>query len=575
MESFRPMNIRNMLRYVRCLRLALILGLPSVVHAGMIDIDRPIAVAPDRGIALFSFTLSTEFQSGTTLQWRQVGTVGDDAEKGEVTLYTGRLLGNEELMASPYRRAGRLVGLDLPPGTYEFYQFRASQNRNLVSAKQDFSRKFVVEAGKINYVGNFDLLTGEGDFGGGRLLLALVTGIFTNALTAYPTLLDRADIDLPLFLAKKNGLAADAIARRVMMDEADSAMLALAQTLRAKAESGDSEAQFLWMVALARGWTILPDERRVKVFDGRDAWPALARQLAAKGVPGAATYLGMRHDLALAKMTSLAGIYATDDPGIALQNYLVDAARYQEGALAGAVRLLKNDRSNDPDAAHLSSVLKKRLDSLRTLSPESLPYGGETARAALRQYINTSPPKYFAVSISGAYGASSGDAPSMKLALDACNATSPTPPMSCRPYAAYSGRRWNACPPELASAKSLEAPPETGLGDVADASRLPAVLDESGRQAYPKFLDLAFPRAFAVSDQGAFGMAAGDCQAAFRALEACARTNRGNCSLWAVDDQIVRGTADAAFSKAEQRLLGLLNDQAKQNLTLSANEGSR
>ncbi len=350
-------------------------------------------------------------------------------------------------------------------------------------------------------------------------------------------------------------------------------MLASAEALRTRADQGDPEAQFTWMVALAQGWAILPDQRRIKVFDGRDAWPALANRLVSQGIPGPATFLGMRHDVALAKVALLAGIYATDDPTLALQNYLIDAARYQDAALAGAVRLLKN-RSDNPDSARQLAVLSRRLDSLRTLSPESLPYGNDATRTALRQYIETSPPKYFAISMNGTYGASSGDNPSMKAALEACNAANTDPATPCRPYAAYSARRWNACPPEMMSAKAIEAPPETGLGDVADTSRLPAGLDESARQAYAGFLNFVFPRAFAVSEQGAFGVAAGDCQAAYRALEACTRANRGKCSLWAVDDQLVHGASDAAFSKAEERLLGMLPSQGKRNLALKADEDS-
>lgn len=543
--------------------LTLLFSLPG--FADKLDLSQPIALRPERGVALFSFTLSSELQAGTTLSWRAVRKADEVQESGDVTLGTTGWLKNEELAKTPHRKQGALFGLDLPPGTYEFYQFRSNGHQRTVSAKEEFSRKFVVEAGKINYIGNLDLLTGENDFGGGRLLVAFIFGIFTDAFTTYPTLIDRSDVDLPLFIAKGNGLTAEAIASRITLDDADSAMLATVEALRTRAEGGDRQAQYTLLVALARGWAALPDQRRIKIFDGREAWPALAATLSAQGVPGAATYLGMRYDATYAKAASLAGIYEKDDPALALQNYLIDAARYQQDAIAGAKRLLKSRTDDKPENARQLAMLDSRLDGLRTLSTDSLPYGDGTTRAALQHYGELSPPKYFALSKGGAHGTSSGDKPSMKAALEACTAANPDPATPCQPYAISSRKLWNACPPEMLSEKNMQAPPYTGLGDVSDTGKLPQALDEVARQAYGSFLKLAYPRAFAVSEQGASGVAAGDCQAAYRALLACTQAGRGNCRLWAIDDQIVSGTADAALIEAEQKLLGVVAAESGQN----------
>jgi len=59
----------------------------------------------------------------------------------------------------------------------------------------------------------------------------------------------------------------------------------------------------------------------------------------------------------------------------------------------------------------------------------------------------------------------------------------------------------------------------------------------SGKAAYAKFLEMALPRAFAVSSKGGFGLARGD-YAAGRALGNCQRF--GNpCALYAVDGDVV------------------------------------
>ena len=79
------------------------------------------------------------------------------------------------------------------------------------------------------------------------------------------------------------------------------------------------------------------------------------------------------------------------------------------------------------------------------------------------------------------------------------------------------------------------APPPSGFADLADQSRVPA--GAAGKAAYAKFLDMAAPRAFAVSTRGGYGMARGD-YAVGRALGNCQRF--GNpCKLYAVDADVV------------------------------------
>ena len=78
-------------------------------------------------------------------------------------------------------------------------------------------------------------------------------------------------------------------------------------------------------------------------------------------------------------------------------------------------------------------------------------------------------------------------------------------------------------------------PPPSGFAGIADQNRVPA--GAAGKAAYAKFLDMAAPRAFAVSTRSGYGMARGD-YAVGRALGNCQRF--GNpCKLYAVDADVV------------------------------------
>ncbi len=81
----------------------------------------------------------------------------------------------------------------------------------------------------------------------------------------------------------------------------------------------------------------------------------------------------------------------------------------------------------------------------------------------------------------------------------------------------------------------VKAPPPSAFAAI-DATAAPPV-GTSGKAAYAKFLEMALPRAFAVSSKGGFGHARGD-YAAGRALGNCQRF--GNpCALYAVDADVV------------------------------------
>ena len=86
--------------------------------------------------------------------------------------------------------------------------------------------------------------------------------------------------------------------------------------------------------------------------------------------------------------------------------------------------------------------------------------------------------------------------------------------------------------------RSKDAPPSTGFAPLDDASRLPYVKDEVKSDGYQKFLNSDIPRAFAISPSGTWYWRKGP-DAPKQALEACQKTSRTPCRLYAVDDAVV------------------------------------
>ena len=81
----------------------------------------------------------------------------------------------------------------------------------------------------------------------------------------------------------------------------------------------------------------------------------------------------------------------------------------------------------------------------------------------------------------------------------------------------------------------VKVPPPNTFAAIDATASVP--VGASGKAAYAKFLEMALPRAFAVSSKGGFGLARGD-YAAGRALGNCQRY--GNpCALYAVDADVV------------------------------------
>ncbi len=92
--------------------------------------------------------------------------------------------------------------------------------------------------------------------------------------------------------------------------------------------------------------------------------------------------------------------------------------------------------------------------------------------------------------------------------------------------------------PQYARAKRMSAPAPSGFASVDDAEKLPHV-PQAGRDGYRAFLQRPTPRAFSIAPSGAWGWAHGGEDPLQRAQDNCNRKGKGDCRLYAVDDQTV------------------------------------
>ncbi|MFN7835721.1 MAG: dienelactone hydrolase family protein [Burkholderiaceae bacterium] len=99
------------------------------------------------------------------------------------------------------------------------------------------------------------------------------------------------------------------------------------------------------------------------------------------------------------------------------------------------------------------------------------------------------------------------------------------------------------------SGSSQSRPAGSGFARIDVADKLPFLRD-NGRIAYSVFLKHKAPRAFALSDSGAWGWAAGDDESLQRALHNCNRYSKQACRLYAVDDEVVWRENSVAIQQA-------------------------
>lgn len=92
--------------------------------------------------------------------------------------------------------------------------------------------------------------------------------------------------------------------------------------------------------------------------------------------------------------------------------------------------------------------------------------------------------------------------------------------------------------PEYASPPPMAIPAATGFADVTEIEKIPH-LGETGREGYKNFLSKQLPKAFALSEAGGWGWAAGGEDPLQRALDYCNKRSKRECHLYAVDDKVV------------------------------------
>lgn len=553
------------------LRLALCacaLMLPLAACAGDVNLEKPVEIQPGKGVAVFSITLHGAIQTSSSVKWREIK---EDKRmpvnwNGSISLVRGSLFGTEELSKSPRQVWGRLAALMLPPGVYEFYDFNSDQlegqggggqRLTLFHARRPFSRKFNVEAGKIQYVGNLDIHEGPIFSTTGGLMAGVFLGMFGAQVEVFPSLLDMGDADIPLIIAKGNGLNAADIARNVAADEDDRHTQALFDDLRNKVKQGDIHAQRRLLLGLQKGLVMTESGEEFKVQKDSELQREIAGKLSAKQVSGGDYALVILKEplLVNGQMDAL----PTDGDGQKLlDEVLADARRYYSPAMYLAFRMYGRGLPGVQEDQKQSSLWWKRYRSMTERSSKFVPYLDEAGKAEYRKFDSASNPRYFALTTSGAYGLSTGEDASVQAAIAACEARNGGSAEHCRLYARNGLMEWEACPAGYEGSMVNTFPPVTGMGDIDDIAHLPLSVGDNGKTAYCEFLKAMMPRAFAVADSGETAMASGDCHAAYKALQACSERTGKNCKLYALDDQIVLGATDPKLAEQEQRLTVLV-----------------
>jgi dienelactone hydrolase len=92
--------------------------------------------------------------------------------------------------------------------------------------------------------------------------------------------------------------------------------------------------------------------------------------------------------------------------------------------------------------------------------------------------------------------------------------------------------------PRIGINTTIYLPPRTDYSTLQDVSKIPHI-NEEGRKGYKEFLDNVLPRAFAISQNGAWGWASTGDDPYKRALDSCKRHGPTLCKLYAVDNEIV------------------------------------
>lgn len=155
---------------------------------------------------------------------------------------------------------------------------------------------------------------------------------------------------------------------------------------------------------------------------------------------------------------------------------------------------------------------------------DAVPYLNDQGRELYKRFLSGPMPRVFAVSKNGTASAHNGGFDPIAQVLSECQQRG----QKCELYAADNDVIW---------IRPTPAPPSTHFAAIDDVAAVP-YLGDKGRQAYQKFLTLKKPRAFAIAQNGGWGVASRGDDAVAQTMQLCAKTNQG-CQFYAVDDDVV------------------------------------
>lgn len=536
--------------------------------ANEIDLDKPIELESGKGIAIFSASVTNPPLGGIRLlqlaylSWRAVG---NSENSGSIRIDMGgrSFFSTFDKERAKQNLSGRFAALQLPEGTYEWYDASGHSRDTIYSSEKSFSRKFRVKAGQISYVGSLDMVPATDALReGGRYAFAVFAFLIPLSKADFkPWLSDQSEQDMPLLYAKGAKLTAQNLIRDIMPDEADVAMGKRVVEITQTADQGDlgakrSLAHLYWnKFFMDEGGAFLRANRNIPKAE------ALFAQLVEAGDGEAAYQLAIAYD---AKYAFLKDFTLADHPEKALHYYRFAAEHYYAPAMERLAKVFANSELGVTESPQQATLWSSRADRLKEV-PAVPPYLDAAGLAAYKAYQDESGnPKHFALSPSGAFGwagyASGENEQPYQAAIKQCEARNPDKKYPCRAYLTGSRLRWNACAAPFVTEGNIAtfAPAELLELDAKAADNLPP--DPALRKAFQDFLSQPMPRALAVSPTGAWAVWSGDCRAPALALQQCSRKNGGApCELFAQDDRVTAkseyGQSMAAkYSGRQQKL---------------------
>jgi len=540
---------------------ALALMLSNILRAEEVDLDKPVATDGSKGSVVFSLTTWGTIQERSYIKWRSLDGNG---RSGQISVRVGAVFGNESFSEAGLPLTGRLVRFELPAGNYEFYSFNSDSYQKSLTGNKEFSRRFVVTADQIQYIGNLDLLATHPVFSAKAILAAAFIGTWFGTVDVYPSLLDASERDIPMLAAQ--GVATDNMPKNVTPNDDDVRTAALIQTLKDDSDKGDLAATSRLLFGTQVGWFMSESGEEFKLMPDQELKRKLAEQLAHSGVPGGAFLLGEESNPLVNKKITI----NPEEGARILEYYLADAGKYYWPAFARIADIYDDGIPGVEENGELSRQWWKRLRAVKLPTEKTIPYLDQEGKAEFRKFLDAPIPCYFAVSTRGAFGLSEGDAASAKEAISACETRNEGSTDHCRLFAKHRWLFWQACPAELQGPQATTFPPTSKTGKITVMTQPPKGVTKTSKAMFQDFLASNWPRAYAYSENGEAVMESGDCQAAYRALQLCRERTGQPCQLYALDDQLVQDDANPQLIGEAQRLADLVEQTSQRTTKLAS-----